>query len=79
MFDISSPLANYNAMITKIIEDKVDGTEPHFFVPAKAKKVTRVEVDGVVTNNFSFDASTSKVTVKGLDPSKVVEIVIRFE
>lgn len=79
MFDISSPLANYNTMITKIIEDKVNGLQPHFFVPASARKITRVEVDGVATNNFTFDASSSKVIVNGLDSSKVVEIVIRFE
>ena len=78
-FDITNPFADYNSMIDQIIQDKVDNTASEFSIPATAKKVTSVEVDGVVTKAFTFDAGSSKVTLQGLDPNKTVDIVIRFE
>ena len=76
---ISGLTANYSSMIEQIISDKIDNTAPEFFIPATAKKVTSVEVDGVVTTAYTFNSSNSKVTVQGLDPQKTVDIVIRFE
>ncbi|MEI6833364.1 MAG: hypothetical protein WCL28_05170 [bacterium] len=78
-FDIKSPTADYNSMIEQLIQAKVDNTASEFSIPATAKKVTGVEVDGVVTSGFTFDASRSKVSVQGLDPNKTVDIRIRFE
>jgi hypothetical protein len=78
-FNISNPFADYNSMIDQIIQDKVDNTASEFSIPATANKVTSVEVDGVVTKAFTFDAGRSKVTLQGLDPNKTVDIVIRFE
>ena len=78
-FDILSPTADYNSMIEQLIQAKVDNTASEFSIPATAKKVTGVEVDGVVTSGFTFDASRSKVSVQGLDPNKTVDIRIRFE
>jgi hypothetical protein len=78
-FDITSPTADYNSMIEQLIQAKVDNTASEFSIPATAKKVTSVEVDGVVSSGFTFDASRSKVTVQGLDPNKTVDIRIRFE
>jgi hypothetical protein len=78
-FNISNPFADYNSMIDQLIQDKVDNTSSEFSIPATAKKVTSVEVDGVVTKAFTFDAGRSKVTLQGLDPNKTVDIVIRFE
>ncbi len=78
-FDISSPTADYNSMIEQLIQAKVDNTASEFSIPATSKKVTSVEVDGVVTSGFTFDASRSKVSVQGLDPNKTVDIRIRFE
>jgi hypothetical protein len=78
-FDIKSPTADYNSMIEQLIQAKVDNTASEFSIPATAKKVTGVEVDGVVNSGFTFDASRSKVSVQGLDPNKTVDIRIRFE
>jgi hypothetical protein len=78
-FDITSPTADYTSMIEQLIQAKVDNTASEFSIPATAKKVTSVEVDGVVTSGFTFDASRSKVSVQGLDPNKTVDIRIRFE
>jgi hypothetical protein len=78
-FDISSPTADYNSMIEQLIQAKVDNTASEFSIPAMSKKVTSVEVDGVVTSGFTFDSSRSKVSVQGLDPNKTVDIRIRFE
>jgi hypothetical protein len=78
-FDISSPTADYNSMIEQLIQAKVDNTASEFSIPATSKKVTSVEVDGVVTSGFTFDSSRSKVSVQGLDPNKTVDIRIRFE
>jgi hypothetical protein len=70
---------NYNSMINKLITDPVDKLEPEFFVPATAKKITSVTVDGVATTNYQFNAESSKVTVQGLDSSKQVEIEIKYQ
>ena len=78
-FDISSPTADYNSMIEQLIQAKVDNTASEFSIPPTSKKVTSVEVDGVVTSGFTFDSSRSKVSVQGLDPNKTVDIRIRFE
>jgi len=78
-FDVSSPTADYNSMIEQLIQAKVDNTASEFSIPATSKKVTSVEVDGVVTSGFTFDSSRSKVSVQGLDPNKTVDIRIRFE
>jgi hypothetical protein len=78
-FDVLAANSNYNSMIEQLITDKIDNTTPEFFIPATAKKVTSVEIDGVVTNDYRFDSAISKVTIEGLDPEKTVDIVIRFE
>lgn len=70
---------NFNSMINKLVTDPVNKLEPEFFVPATAKKITSVTVDGVATTNYQFNAESSKVTVQGLDSSKQVEIEIKYE
>jgi hypothetical protein len=66
-------------MINKLVTAPVDKLEPEFFVPATAKKITSVTVDGVATTDYQFNADSSKVTVQGLDSSKQVEIEIKYE
>lgn len=76
---IADLAADYNSIMEEIITATVDNVAPEFIIPNSAKKVTSVEVSGVPTKQFQFDASRSKVTIPGLDPNKTVDIVIRFE
>lgn len=76
---IADLAARYDSIMEDIITATVDNVAPDFIIPGSAKKVTSVEISGVPTKQFQFDASRSKVSIPGLDPNKTVDIVIRFE
>lgn len=76
-FNIALGSNNYSSIMEQIISAPADITSAEFFLPAKASAIAGVEVNGVATMNYQFDG-TSKVSITGLDPQKVVDIVIKY-
>lgn len=76
-FNISLGSNDYSSIMEQIILSPADLTAADFFLPIKANAIVGVEVNGVATMNYAFDG-TSKVSIKGLDPQKVVDIAIRY-
>lgn len=76
-FNISLGSNDYSSIMEQIISAPADLISADFFLPKKANAIVGVEVNGVATMNYTFDG-TLKVSIKGLDPQKVVDIVIRY-
>ncbi|MEI6834799.1 MAG: hypothetical protein WCL28_12490 [bacterium] len=76
-FNIALGSNNYSSVMEQIISTPADITSADFFLPARASAIAGVEVNGVATMNYQFDG-TSKVSITGLDPQKVVDIVIKY-
>jgi hypothetical protein len=77
-FNIGLGSNDYSSIMEQIISAPADMTSADFFLPAKVSSIASVEVSGVATMNYKFDG-TSKVSITGLDPQKVVDIVIKYK
>ena len=77
--EISASGADYSGLIEKVIQDKVEIKSSDFVLPSDAKGVIRIEIDGVATSEYEFVSGTHTVKVNKLDPSKPVEVAIRYQ
>jgi hypothetical protein len=77
-FNILLGTNDYSSIMEQIISAPADITSADFFLPVKATAIAGVEVNGIATMNYKFDGTT-KVSITGLDPQKVVDIVIRYK
>jgi len=78
---ITDARMNYNDIIEKLISSTADITQKEFSVPATARKITTVLVDGRVQRegqDYTYNAASKKVSMPGLDPQKSVELTIKY-
>jgi len=76
---ITSSGANYSGLIEQVVDDKVEITSSEFALPTESKGIIRIEIDGVATKDFTFVDGSRTVKVNGLDPSKPVDVAIRYK
>ena len=69
--------ADYRDVIQRIIESRADLTSSDFDLGESVREILRVEVNGILRNDFEFDARQT-VRIPNLDPTQPSEIVVEY-